>query len=142
MKLDPIIDVPLLNRKWLPVGYAFFPLPIFILIGSVFINLDLTDYVLDIGYGCWAAGFLILNLTKEKIEDEMIKIFRLQAYHTGFFWLLSGMTAIVAIKFASSFWGASGIPISATSILFLLNAYIFFAFQYQKYIAAKDSKTT
>lgn len=137
MKLDPIVNVPLLSRRWRPVGYAFFPLPILILFGSLFINIDLTDYVLDIGYGCWAAGFLILNLTREKIEDEMVKDFRLKAYQTGFFWLLSGMSAIMVFKLVSSFWGASGIPISAASILFLLNTYIFLAFQYQKYNASK-----
>jgi len=137
MRLDPIINVPLLSRRWLPIGYSFFIIPFLILFGSIFIKIDLTNFVSDILYGGWAAGFLILNLTREKIEDEMVRKFRLQAYHTGFFWLLSGLFAITLSQFIRSFWGFSGSLVSATSILFLLNIYIFLAFQYQKYNASK-----
>jgi len=139
MRVDPILSVPMLGRKWLPVAYALFPLPFILLFAFIFLRIDFPGPNLsDLIYGCWAAGFIILNLTREKIEDEMVKSFRLQAYHTGFYWLLSGLGAVLVINVGMRFFGFNGLPLSAALVLWMLNAYIFFAFQYQKYKASRN----
>lgn len=131
MKVD--VDFPLLNRKWLLVGYALIPLPFILIIGSFFTKIDVGDYILDLMSGCWAAGFLILNLTRQSVEDEMVQKIRLQAYQLGFFYLLLGLFVQVIFNFIVSFWGFSGVTISTFSVLFLLNFYIFIAFHFQKF---------
>lgn len=88
----------------------------------------------NIVYALWAVSFGILNLTKESEEDEMIQRFRLQAFQTGFYWLIWGLLASVVINV----WRYGSINadyFTAYLVLFLLNAYIFAAFRYQIYQA-------
>ena len=88
-------------------------------------------------YGFWAIGFGLLNLSREKEEDEMIKSFRLQAFQTGFYWLIWGLGALMLINYLR-FGRITSEIFSAYLVLFLLNAYVYAAFQYQKYMATKD----
>ena len=89
-------------------------------------------------YGFWAIGFGILNLTREKVEDEMIRGFRQQAFQTGFFWLIWGLAAIMLVNYLR-FGRVTSEMFTAYLVLFLLNAYVYGAFQYQKYMADKES---
>ena len=138
MKEKSILHVPLLSPIWKKVAFLFFPLPVLLVIGMAFSRLDISpDDSSQIIYGFWAIGFGLLNLSREKEEDEMIKSFRLQAFQTGFYWLIWGLAAIMLINYVRLGSIVSEI-FSAYLVLFLLNAYIYGAFQYQKYIASKD----
>ncbi|PZX53873.1 hypothetical protein LV84_02981 [Algoriphagus ratkowskyi] len=133
-----ILHVPLLSPGWKVVGYAFLPLPIILALGLALSGAAIeSSNPSQILFGFWAIGFGLLNLCRDKNEDEMIKSFRLQAYQTGFFWLIWGLAALMLI----SYFGTGGFTsnfLSVFSILFLLNAYIYAAFQYQKYMATKE----
>jgi hypothetical protein len=89
-------------------------------------------------YGFWAIGFGILNLSREKVEDEMIRNFRQQAFQTGSYWLIWGIAALMLINYLR-FDRITSEIFSAYLVLFLLNAYIYAAFQYQKYLANKEN---
>jgi hypothetical protein len=88
-------------------------------------------------YGFWAIGFGLLNLSREKEEDEMIKSFRLQAFQTGFYWLIWGLAALMLINYLR-FDRITSEIFTAYLVLFLLNVYVYGAFQYQKYMSSKD----
>ena len=138
MKENSILHVPLLSPGWKKVGYAFLPLPILFAFGMAFSGVALESIdPSQILFGFWAIGFGLLNLCRDKKEDEMIRSFRLQAYQTGFFWLIWGLAALMIV----SYFGTGGFTsnyLSVFSILFLLNAYIYAAFQYQKYMADRN----
>jgi len=68
-------------------------------------------------------GFVMLNLTKEKEEDEMIR--------SGFYWLIWGIGAIMPINYVR-FRDISSEIFTAYLVLILLNAYVYGAIQYQK----------
>jgi hypothetical protein len=140
MKEKSILTVPLLSPAWKKVAFLFFPLPVILVIGMAIAQMDIDpNEGAEIIYGFWAIGFAMLNLTKEKDEDEMIKSFRLQAFQTGFYWLIWGLGAIMLINYYR-FGNISSEIFSAYLVLFLLNGYIYGAFQYQKYMALKDIK--
>lgn len=138
MESNSILNVPLLSPGWKKLGYVFFPLPVFLVIGMAIVNpkIDPNDSA-QIIYGFWAIGFGILNLSREKVEDEMIRSFRQQAFQTGFYWLIWGLAATMLINYLR-FERITSEMFTAYLVLFLLNAYIYGAFQYQKYIANKD----
>ncbi|HSF55060.1 MAG TPA: hypothetical protein VLA71_15000 [Algoriphagus sp.] len=138
MESNSILNVPLLSPGWKKLGYVFFPLPVFLVIGMAIVNpkTDPNDSA-QIIYGFWAIGFGILNLSREKVEDEMIRSFRQQAFQTGFYWLIWGLAATMLINYLR-FERITSEMFTAYLVLFLLNAYIYGAFQYQKYIANKD----
>lgn len=140
MKTDPILNVPLLPTTWKKLGYLFFPLPVFLVIGLAFMDPSMDpNESTQIIYGFWAIGFGILNLTKEKEEDEMIRTYRQQAFQTGFYWLIIGLGALMLINYL--WYGRFTSEIfTAYLVLFLLNAYIYGAFQYQKYISSKSEE--
>ena len=92
---------------------------------------------IQIIYGFWAIAFGILNLTREKVEDEMIRNFRQQSFQTGFYWLIWGIPTLMMINYLR-FDRITSEIFTAYLVLFLLNAYIYGAFQYQKYIADKE----
>ena len=138
MKEKSILHVPLLSPAWKKVAFIFFPLPVILLIGMAFSRMDISpDDSAQIVYGFWAIGFGLLNLSREKEEDEMIKSFRLQAFQTGFYWLIWGLGALMLINYLRYDRITSEI-FTAYLVLFLLNAYVYAAFQYQKYMASKD----
>jgi hypothetical protein len=137
MKNRSILNVPLLHPNWKKLGYLFIPLPIILVVGISFSNPELDpNEASQILYGCWAIGFGILNLTREKVEDEMIRKFRQQAFQTGFYWLIFGLAALMLITYAL-FERFTNEFFTAYLVLFLLNVYIYGAFQYQKYISSK-----
>lgn len=138
MEKNSILNVPLLSPGWKKLGFVFFPLPVFLVIGIAMVNPSIEpNDTAQIIYGFWAIGFGILNLTREKVEDEMIRNFRQQAFQTGFFWLIWGLAAFMLINFLR-FDRITSEVFTAYLVLFLLNVYIYEAFQYQKYIANKD----
>ncbi|MCR9014049.1 hypothetical protein [Aquiflexum gelatinilyticum] len=138
MKNDDLLYVPMLERKWRPLSFLFFPLPVVIVIVLALLQVGLSpDNAAEIIYGSWAVGFTLLNLTKEKIEDEMVKTFRLQAFQTGFFWLMCGLVAIMVVNYLR-FEDIRQEIFSAPLVLFLLNGYVFAAFEYQKWKASKE----
>lgn len=138
MEKNSILKVPLLSPAWKKLGYVFFPLPVLLVIGMAMINPKIdTNETTQIIYGFWAIGFGILNLTREKVEDEMIRNFRQQAFQTGSYWLIWGMAALMLINYLR-FDRITSEIFSAYLVLFLLNAYIYAAFQYQKYLATKE----
>lgn len=138
MKVKSILNVPLLPFGWRKLGYVFFPLPVFLIIGMAFANPQSDpNETSQIIYGFWAIGFGILNLSREKEEDEMIESFRLQAYQTGFYWLIWGIAALMLINYLR-FDRLTSEMFTAYLVLFLLNGYIYGAFQYQKYMAFKE----
>lgn len=138
MKDKSILNVPLLPFGWKRLAFVFFPLPVLLVIGLAFVNpkSDPNEST-QIIYGFWAIGFGILNLSREKEEDEMIKSFRLQAYQTGFYWLIWGVAALMLINYLR-FDRLTSEMFTAYLVLFLLNAYVYAAFQYQKYMASKN----
>lgn len=138
MEKKSILNVPLLSPGWKMLGYVFFPLPVFMVIGMTFVNpaIDPNDSA-QVIYGFWAIGFGILNLTREKVEDEMIRSFRLQAFQTGFFWLIWGIGALMIINYLR-FDQITSEMFTGYLIFFLLNCYIYGAFQYQKYLSNKE----
>lgn len=75
----------------------------------------------------------MLNLTKGKKENEMIKSFLMQAFQIGFYWLIWGIGAIILINYVCFRDISSEI---FTTYLILLNAYVYGAFQNQKYMAS------
>jgi hypothetical protein len=140
MKGRPILNVPLLHPNWKKLGYLFIPLPIFLVLGISYANPNMDpDEASQLLYGFWAIGFGILNLTREKEENEMIQSFRQQAFQTGFYWLIVGLAMLMLVnylrfdRFTSNFF-------TAYLVLFLLNLYIYGAFQYQNYISSKSKK--
>ncbi|WP_026952391.1 hypothetical protein [Algoriphagus mannitolivorans] len=138
MKTNSILNVPLLHPNWKKVGYLFFPLPVILVIGIAFLNPGMEhNESTQIIYGFWAIGFGILNLTRENVEDEMIKNFRQQAFQTGFFWLILGLATLMLINYLW-FGRFTSELFTAYLVLFLLNAYIYGAFQYQKYLSSKS----
>jgi hypothetical protein len=138
MKKNSILNVPLLHPRWKRLAYVFFPMPVFIVIGMAFLNPKLDpNEVPQIIYGFWAIGFGILNLTREKMEDEMIRRFRQQAFQTGSYWLIWGIAALMLLNYLR-FDRITTEIFTAFLVLFLLNAYIYGAFQYQKYMANKE----
>lgn len=138
MKEKSILNVPLLPPSWKKLGYVFIPLPVFLVIGLAFVNPQMDpNEASQIIYGFWAIGFGILNLTREKVEDEMIKSFRQQAFQTGFYWLILGLATLMLINYVR-FGRFTSEIFTAYLVLFLLNAYIYGAFQYQKYLSSKS----
>jgi hypothetical protein len=138
MEKNSILTVPLLSPAWKKLGYVFFPLPVLLVIGMALINPKIDpNETTQIIYGFWAIGFGILNLTREKVEDEMIRNFRQQAFQTGSYWLIWGVAALMLINYVR-FDRITSELFSAYLVLFLLNAYIYAAFQYQKYLATKE----
>jgi hypothetical protein len=138
MERNSILNVPLLHRNWKKLAYLFFPLPVFIVIGMAVLNPKLdSNETIQIIYGFWAIAFGILNLTREKVEDEMIRNFRNRSFQTGFYWLIWGLSALMTINYLR-FDRITSEVFTAYLVLFLLNAYIYAAFQYQKYIADKE----
>jgi hypothetical protein len=138
MKEKSILTVPLLSPAWKKVAFLFFPLPVILVIGMAIAQIEINpNQGAEIIYSFWAIGFAMLNLTKEKDEDEMIKSFRLQSFQTGFYWMIWGLGAIMLINYYR-FKNISSEMFSAYLVLFLLNGYIYGAFQYQKYMASKD----
>lgn len=138
MKKNSILNVPLLPPGWKKLAMVFFPLPVLLVMGIAMVYPDTNpDDAAQIIYGFWAIGFGILNLTREKVEDEMIREFRQQAFQTGFFWLIWGLGALMLINYIRYQTIASEM-FTAYLVLFLLNGYIYAAFQYQKYLASKE----
>jgi hypothetical protein len=138
MEKNSILNVPLLSPNWKKFGYVFFPLPVFIVIGMALINPKIDpNETTQIIYGFWAIGFGILNLSREKVEDEMIRNFRQQAFQTGSYWLIWGIVALMLINYLR-FGRITSEIFSSYLVLFLLNAYIYAAFQYQKYLSNKE----
>ncbi len=138
MKDKSILNVPLLPFGWKKLAFVFFPLPVLLVIGLAFVYPDFEpDESSQLIYGFWAIGFGILNLTREKEEDEMVKSFRLQAFQTGFYWLIWGIAALMMVNYLR-FGRLTSEIFSSYLVLFLLNAYVYAAFQYQKYIASKN----
>lgn len=138
MKDKSILNVPLLPFGWKRLAFVFFPLPVLLVIGLAFVYPDFEpDESAQLIYGFWAIGFGILNLTREKVEDEMVKSFRLQAFQTGFYWLIWGVAALMMVNYLR-FGRLTSEIFSAYLVLFLLNAYVYAAFQYQKYMASKN----
>lgn len=138
MEPSSILNVPLLSPGWKKLAFVFFPLPVLLVIGMAFVNpqTDPNDAA-QVIYGFWAIGFGILNLSREKVEDEMIRSFRQQAFQTGFFWLIWGLAALMLINYLR-YQSIASEMFTAYLVLFLLNAYIYGAFQYQKYMSLKD----
>lgn len=147
MKNDKTLYVPMLERKWSKLVYFIFPFPVFLVIilkvlqlsGLLGIELSGND-VAEITYSFWAIGFIVLILTKEKEEDEMIKMFRLQAFQTGFYWMMWGLGVLILVHFLgkTGYTDISGPPISAALVMFLLSTYVFVAFKYQIWKASKE----
>ncbi|PZX54824.1 hypothetical protein [Algoriphagus chordae] len=138
MKEKSILHVPLLSPGWKKLAFVFFPLPVMLVIGMAITRMDITpDDSAQIIYGFWAIGFGLLNLSREKDEDEMIKSFRLQAFQTGSYWLIWGLGALMLINYLR-FDRITSEIFTAYLVLFLLNAYIYAAFKYQIYMATKD----
>lgn len=138
MKDKSILNVPLLPFGWKRLAFVFFPLPVLLVIGLAFAYPDFDpNETAQLIYGFWAIGFGILNLTREKVEDEMVKSFRLQAFQTGFYWLIWGVAALMMVNYLR-FGRLTSEIFSAYLVLFLLNAYVYAAFQYQKYMASKN----
>lgn len=138
MKDKSILNVPLLPFGWKRLAFVFFPLPVLLVIGLAFAYPDFDpNETAQLIYGFWAIGFGILNLTREKVEDEMVKSFRLHAFQTGFYWLIWGVAALMMVNYLR-FGRLTSEIFSAYLVLFLLNAYVYAAFQYQKYMASKN----
>jgi cell division protein FtsW (lipid II flippase) len=138
MEKNSIVNVPLLSPGWKKLAFVFFSLPVVVVIGMAFLNPEIDpNETTQIIYGFWAIGFGILNLTRENVEDEMIQKFRQQAFQTGFFWLIWGLGALMLINYLR-FDRITSEIFTAYLVLFLLNMYIYAAFQYQKYIANKE----
>lgn len=138
MKKNSILQVPLLSPAWKKVAFIFFPLPVLLVIGMALTQMDISpDDSAQIIYGFWAIGFGLLNLSREEEEDEMIKSFRLQAFQTGFYWLIWGLAALMLINYVR-FDRITSEIFTAYLVLFLLNVYVYAAFQYQKYMSSKD----
>lgn len=133
MKTFSLLHVPMLDRRWRKLAFLFFPVSVLLVIAMAILRTGIDpDQAAEIIYLGWACGLTLLNLSKEKVEDEMIKTFRLQAFQTGFFWLICGLIAILVINY---FRFGNFVPemFSAGLVLFLLNLYVFAAFEYQKW---------
>ncbi|MFC3414419.1 hypothetical protein [Algoriphagus hitonicola] len=133
MKTNALFNVPLFVPVWKKIALIFFPLPVLLVIGLGIADPDFDpNDVAQIIYGFWAIAFAILNLTREKVEDEMIQSMRLKAFQTGFFWLIWGMGALMLINYIR-FERFTSEMFTAYLVLFLLNLYIYAAFQLQLY---------
>jgi hypothetical protein len=133
MNNKSFLYVPLLPTIWKKIAYVIFPLPVLMVIGLAFSNPTMDpNEAAQILYAFWAIGFGILILTREKIEDEMIQRFRLQAFQTGFFWLIWGLGALMLINYLR-FDRLTSEMFTPYLVLFLLNLYIYAAFQVQVY---------
>lgn len=133
MKTDSLFNVPLFAPIWKKIALVFFPLPVLLVIGLGIANPEFDpNEVAQIIYGFWAIAFAILNLTREKVDDEMIQVMRLKAFQTGFFWLIWGMGALMLINYLR-FDRFTSEMFTAYLVLFLLNLYIYAAFQLQLY---------
>ncbi|MHA7128450.1 hypothetical protein [Algoriphagus namhaensis] len=138
MKNDNLIQVPLIAPFWKKVAFVLFPLAVVLILGLALLRVDISPE--DAGnliYAIWAIAFVLLNLSREKEEDEMIQSFRLQAFQTGFYWLIWGIIAIAAINL----WRFGTINADFFSpylVLFLLNVYVYGAFKYQLYQSRKN----
>lgn len=138
MKKSSLIQVPLFSPGWKKIAYALFPVAVVLVIVMAILRVDISpDEGGNIIYGLWAVAFGILNLTKQDEEDEMIQSLRLQAFQTGFYWLIWGLLATAVINL----WRYGSVNadyFTAYLVLFLLNAYIFAAFKYQVYQSNKN----
>ncbi|GAA0880194.1 hypothetical protein GCM10009119_31640 [Algoriphagus jejuensis] len=138
MKKNSILNVPLLSPGWKKLAYVFFFLPVILIIGLALASPSMDpNSAGEIFYGFWAIGFGILNLTREKVEDEMIRSFRQQAFQTGFFWMIWGLGALMLVNYLIYDRVTTEI-FTAYLVLFLLNGYIYGAFQYQKFMVGKE----
>ncbi|SNS19196.1 hypothetical protein SAMN06295967_10531 [Belliella buryatensis] len=134
MERDKLIHVPLLKKKWNIFAYILFALPIPVLIVLFFIDVKLSsDGVADLVYSFWAMGASIMILTEENKEDERLKHFRLQAFQTGFYWLIWGLAVLIVVHLVGNVGGLpiSGPKISAPLVMFLLSFYVLAALKYQ-----------
>lgn len=134
MEKDKILHVPLLNKKWKIFAYFLFPAPILAIVILSLLEVKLKgDAVTDLIYSFWAMGAIILILTKENKEDEMLKHFRLQAFQTGFYWLVWGLGSLIVVHVLGNFTSEvlSGPKISAPLVMFLLSSYVLGALKYQ-----------
>jgi hypothetical protein len=133
MKTFSLLHVPMLDRKWRKFALLFFPVSVLFAIATAILRTGIDpDQAAEIIYLGWACGLTLLNLSKEKVEDEMIKTFRLQAFQTGFFWLMCGLVAILIVNYLR-FRSFHPEAISAGMVLFLLNLYVWAAFEFQKW---------
>jgi hypothetical protein len=133
MKTFSLLHVPMLDRKWRKFAFLFFPVSVLFVIATAILRSGINpDQAAEIIYLGWACGLTLLNLSKEKVEDEMIKTFRLQAFQTGFFWLMCGLIAILVINYFR-YGNFAPEMFSAGLVLFLLNLYVLAAFEYQKW---------
>lgn len=141
MKKDNLIYVPLIAPFWKKVAYLLFPLAVVLVLGLAALKVDISpEDAGNVIYAIWAIAFVILNLSKEREEDEMIQTLRLQAFQTGFYWLIWGIVVIMGINL----WQYGTVDTALFSpylVLFLLNAYIFAAFKYQLYQANKSDNS-
>lgn len=138
MKTFTLLHVPMVDRKWRKLAFLFFPAPVLTVIALAILRVGIEpDQAAEIIYLGWACGFTLLNLTKEKVEDEMIRTFRLQAFQTGFFWLICGLIAILVINYFR-YGNFAPEMFSAGLVLFLLNLYVLVAFEYQKWRSNDD----
>lgn len=133
MKTFTLLRVPMVDRKCKKVSFFFFPAPVLAVIALAILRVGIEpDQAAEMIYLGWACGFALLNLTKEKVEDEMIRTFRLQAFQTGFFWLICGLIAILVISYFR-YGNFAPEMFSAGLVLFLLNLHVLAAFEYQKW---------
>lgn len=133
MKTFSLLHVPMLDRKWRKLAFLFFPVSVLLVIAMAILRTGIDpNQAAEIIYLGWACGLTLLNLSKEKIEDEMIKTFRLQAFQTGFFWLMCGLVTVLVVNYFR-FGSIHAEAISAGMVLFLLNLYVLAAFEYQKW---------
>ncbi|MCH7397180.1 hypothetical protein MM236_04230 [Belliella sp. DSM 107340] len=134
MENDKIIHVPLLNKRWNIFAYFLYPAPVFVLVILFLLKIRLTgEGVADLIYSFWAMGSIIMILTAVDKEDEMIKHFRLQAFQTGFYWLVWGLGLLIVVHLLGNFTNEliSGPKISAPLVMFLLSTYVLGALKYQ-----------
>lgn len=134
MEKDKILHVPLLNKKWKIFAYFLFPAPLLAIIVLSLLEVKLTgDAVSVLGYAFWAMGAIILILTAEEKEDEMVNQFRLKAFQIGFFWLIWGLGLLILIRLFGylNILPFAGPKVSASLVMFLLSSYVLGALKYQ-----------
>jgi len=127
------LKYPLLSRKWKWVAYLLFPLPLILLLTSLFISLEFVqDSVTDLTYLCWAVAFGTLIFMREPQEDEMIEQLRLKSFAMGVYYLLWGLGVHAIIQFFADDTIFTAY-MSAYLAIFLLNTYIYLNFRYLKW---------
>lgn len=131
MKIE--LTYPLLHRRWKWLAYLLFPFPFIFLIIAVLIPFEFPqDAVGDFIYLCWALAFGIFNFSREKEEDEMIEQIRLKSFAMGVYYLIWGLIPLAIFQVVAE--GSIFTDyMSAYLAVFLLNVYIFFSFQYNKW---------